>query len=119
MSRRLFTIAALGCLAFIAYATLSSLAERPVLSLHETAAVVFVERFGAFALLGCLVCLSEGGRITRPCAIVLGVAILLEMLQVFRVDRDPGLFDVVEKAAGGITGILIARGILAFAPRHV
>jgi VanZ family protein len=106
------------CLALIAYATLAKLAGRPALAGHAEAYwVVVIERFSAYALLGFLLSFLLPGRITGACLLVLAVAIFLEVFQAFIPDRDPRILDVLQKAAGGITGVLLAQTILAFLPR--
>jgi hypothetical protein len=40
-----------------------------------------------------------------------------ELLQAITPDRDAALFDVCQKVAGGLTGVIIAQAVLAFLPR--
>ncbi|WP_456790497.1 VanZ family protein [Bradyrhizobium sp. USDA 4472] len=106
------------CLVLIAYATLARLAGRPALLGHAEAYwVVVIERFSAYAVLGFLLSFLLPGRISVACLLVLTVATFLEIFQAFIPDRDPRLLDVLQKAAGGITGVLIAQTILTFLPR--
>jgi VanZ family protein len=109
----LIIVAAVAWLAFLAYATLSSIGLRPVLiagaGRHEPGMIVFLERFIAYALLGFLFYFATRGRIGLACALVVGVAVLLELLQIFRPDRDPGAFDALQKSVGGLVGVLSAR----------
>ena len=109
--RRSFIIAAtVICLLLIGYATLTSLSGRPVLlGRHESLKVVVFERFVAYLILGALLSWLFPGRTILTCAIVVGVAISLELLQELRPDRDPAVMDALEKAAGGITGVLMSR----------
>jgi VanZ family protein len=109
---KLIAAAAWGCLAFIIYATLSSLSERPELTSSETDLIVAVERFGAYALLGILFMVTYPRRIKFVCLLVLGSAVLLEFLQIFVPDRDARILDALEKLAGGVVGISFAHGIL-------
>lgn len=106
------------CLALISYATLAKLAGRPVLVGHSEAYwVVVVERFSAYGLLGFLFSFLLPGRFGFACGLVVSVAIGLEVLQALIPDRDPALLDVLQKAAGGTVGVLLAQTILAFLPR--
>ena len=113
MLRKLIAITAWLCLLFIIYATLSSIDARPQLSSDEPAPVVYLEHFGAFAVLGLLFCLAYPRRFTFVCILVLGSAVLLEVLQIFIPDRDARVADALEKLAGGVAGILAARAFLA------
>ena len=112
-------VAATGlCLALIVYATLAKLAGRPVLIGHSEAYwVVVAERFSAYCLLGFLFSFLLPGRFGLACALVVSVAVGLELLQALTPDRDPALIDVLQKAAGGTAGVLLAQTILAFLPR--
>jgi VanZ family protein len=118
MFRKLVALAAWACLIFIIYATLSSAGARPELTRTEPALVVFIERFGAYALLGLLFCLAYPGRVALVCLLVFGGAVLLELLQIFIPDRDARIFDAAEKLTGGAVGISAARLFLSFAMRR-
>lgn len=118
MLRNRLLFATTVCLALIIYATLIRLAGRPALLGHSEAYwIVVIERFSAYGLLGFLLAFLLPGRLTLACLLVTGVAVLLELLQALTPDRDPALFDVVQKAAGGSFGVLLAQTILAFLPR--
>ena len=118
MRKKQLIAATVICLALIAYATLTKLTGRPALvGHHEAYWIVVIERFSAYGLLGLLLAFLLPGRVAVTCSLVAGVAILLEVLQIFIPSRDPSFFDVVQKAAGGITGVLLAQTILAFLPR--
>ena len=118
MRRNHLIAAAALCLALIVYATLAKLAGRPALMGHAEAYwVVVIERFSAYCLLGFLLSFLLPGRFTLACAFVIAVALGLEILQTLVPDRDPGLLDVLQKAAGGILGVSLAQTILAFLPR--
>jgi len=114
MPQRLIAVAAWACLAFIVYATLSPLSLRPELTRTESDLVVFIERFGAYALLGCLFSLTYPRRILFVGLIVFGSAVLLEFLQIFVPDRDARISDALVKLAGGFVGISLARAIRTF-----
>jgi len=118
MFRKLIALAAWACLIFIIYATLSSAGARPELTGTEPAWVVFIERFGAYALLGLLFCLAYPGRVALVCLLVFGGAVLLELLQIFIPDRDARVVDAAEKLTGGAVGISAARLFLSFAMRR-
>jgi len=106
------------CLVLIAYATLAKLAGRPALMGHAEAYwVVVIERFSAYAVLGFLLSFLLPGRVSAACFLVLTVAIFLEIFQALIPDRDPRIFDVLQKAAGGFAGVLTAQTILTFLPR--
>ena len=106
------------CLALIAYATLARLAGRPALmGHHEAYWVVVIERFSAYGLLGFLFSFLLPGRFIWACALVVAVATGLEVLQALTPDRDPGVLDILQKAAGGTVGVILAQTILAFLPR--
>src|SRR6266702_1165184 len=106
------------CLALIAYATVEKLTGRPVIVGHAEAYwIVVVERFSAYGLLGFLFSFLLPGRFSLACGLVVSVAIGLEVLQALTPDRDPALLDVLQKAAGGTVGVLLAQTILAFLPR--
>lgn len=106
------------CLALISYATLAKLAGRPVLVGHaEAYCIVVLERFSAYGLLGFLFSFLLPGRFGLACALVVSVAVGLEVAQALTPDRDPALLDVLQKAAGGTVGVTLAQIILAFLPR--
>jgi hypothetical protein len=46
------------------------------------------------------------------CLIVLGSAVLLEMMQLLTPDRHGRIQDAIEKMAGGAAGIVVVRAIL-------
>src|ERR1700748_256304 len=104
MLQKLFAVAAWACFVFIARATLSSLPARPGLTSNETDLTFFIERFGAYALLGSAFCLTYPRRITFVCLVVLGSAVVLELLQILVPGRDPRIVDTLEKLAGGVVG---------------
>jgi VanZ family protein len=112
MTRVLTSGVAWACLGFIIFATLSPNHLRPVLTQSEPVLVVLAERFGAFALLGCLFVLSYPNRVLFVCAVVFGAAIALEFAQIFIPDRDARLIDVAEKLAGGGAGLLAGQWML-------
>jgi VanZ family protein len=118
MFRKFIATAAWASLTFIIYATLSSIGARPQMTSHESALVVFLERFGAYAVIGFLFYIAYPGRIALVCLLVLGTAMLLEFLQLFVPDRDARVSDALVKMAGGVTGILAARALLTLRPHR-
>lgn len=97
---RVFAVAAWGLLAFIAFATLSPIQDRPTLPTSTT-----FEHVAAFAVLGALFCLGYARQIGFVCLVVGGSAAFLEMMQLFLPDRHARLQDLAEKLAGGCVGI--------------
>jgi len=118
MRQKQLIAATVICLALIVYATLVKLSGRPALmGHHEAYWIVVIERFSAYGLLGFLLAFLLPGRLSVACALVVGVAVVLELLQAISPDRDAALFDVFQKASGGMTGVIIAQAVLAFLPR--
>jgi VanZ family protein len=112
MIQKMTTVAAWACLLFIIYATLTSINARPELMRDETAVVVVIERFGAYALLGFLFCVAYRNHIRLVCFLVFGTAVALEILQLFAPGRDARVIDAIEKLSGGGAGILTATTLL-------
>jgi peptidoglycan/LPS O-acetylase OafA/YrhL len=110
MLSRTTTIAAWALLAFIAYATLSAIQNRPTL---PTSAISF-EHFAPFVVLGLLFCLAYPRKFALVCLIVFGSALLLEILQLLTPDRHGRTQDAFEKMVGGAVGLLAGRAILYF-----
>ena len=117
MLRKLIIAAAWSFLAFIIYATLSSIDARPVIG---GGYFTILERFGAYAVLGFLFHLAYPRHLTFVCIMVFGSAVVLELLQNFAPDRDPRFLDVVEKLLGGTVG-LVSSGIFQsiFMPKFI
>jgi VanZ family protein len=109
MLHKLTAVAAWAVLAFIIYATVSPLQDRPTLSGSAD-----LEHIGAFAVLGGLFCLVYPRHIVLVCLIVLGSAALLEVLQLLTPDRHGRPLDAIEKIVGGAVGIVAGRAILTF-----
>jgi VanZ family protein len=105
MLQRLIVAAAWSCLAFIIYATLSSIEARPVIA---GGFFTVIERFGAFAVLGFVFCLAYPRNLMFVCIMVFGSAVTLELLQNLIPHRDARLLDAVEKLLGGAAGIVLA-----------
>jgi VanZ family protein len=109
MLHKLIGLAAWGLLAFIAYATISPIQDRPTLPASTS-----FEHLAAFAILGALFSLAYPQKVVLVCLIVLGSAVLLELLQLLTPDRHGRVPDAIEKIAGGVVGIVVGRAILYF-----
>lgn len=94
-------------LAFIAYATMSPIQDRPSLPASSS-----FEHIIAFALLGFAFDIAYPQKLRFVCLIVFGSAVLLEVLQVFTPDRHGRVLDAVEKIVGGAFGIVIGWMVL-------
>jgi VanZ family protein len=103
MNQRLFLVVGWLAFAFIGYATLSPLEDRPVIAGPQ------LEHFAAFALLGFAFARGYSGRMLLIVAVVVGSAFTLEALQLLTPDRHGRVLDALVKAAGGICGIGLAR----------
>ena len=90
-------------LAFIVYATLSPIKDRPVIASLQ------LEHFAVFALLGLAFALGYPRRTVLIVGIVIGSAFTLEALQLLTPDRHGRLLDALVKAAGGLSGIGMTR----------
>lgn len=114
MVQKLLTVAAWALLAFITYATISPIQERPTLPTSTS-----LEHLAAFATLGGLFCLAYPRRTLLVCLIVFGSAFLLEAAQLLTPDRHGRIQDAIEKIAGGAGGILTGQLFLLLArSRH-
>jgi VanZ family protein len=109
MFQKFITIAAWLFLAFIAYATISPIQDRPTLPTSSS-----FEHLAAFAVLGALFCLAYPRQIALVLLIVLGSAVLLELMQLLTPGRHGRISDAVEKMAGGAAGIAAGLAILYF-----
>ena len=101
MFQKLIAVAAWALLVFIAFATISPIQDRPTLPISSS-----FEHLAAFAVLGALFYLVYPPHIAFVCLIVLGSAVVLELLQQLTPDRHGRIPDAVEKIAGGATGIV-------------
>ena len=103
MNQRLSLVAAWLALAFIAFATLSPIQDRPVVAGPQ------FEHFAAFALMGFAFMRGYPNRLLLIIAVVIGSAFALEALQLLTPDRHGRLIDALVKAGGGLCGIAIAH----------
>jgi VanZ family protein len=105
MFRTLTAAAAWTSLAFIAYATLSPLNERPEIS----GLFSHFDRYFGYAVCGGLFGLAYPRRTLLVCLIVFGSAIVLELAQLLTPDRHARVLDALRKLIGGVLGIGFAR----------
>jgi hypothetical protein len=103
MNQRLSLGAAWLVLAFIAFATLSPLRDRPVVAGPQ------LEHFAAFALMGFAFVRGYPNRLFLIIAIVICSAFALEALQLLTPDRHGRIIDALVKAGGGLSGIAAAH----------
>jgi xanthine/uracil permease len=95
-------------LAFIVYATLSPIDDRPVIAAPQ------VEHFVAFAFVGFAFALAYPKRLVLIATLILISAFGLEAMQLLTPDRHGRLIDALVKAAGGLCGVGIGQlGLLA------
>jgi hypothetical protein len=95
-------------LAFIVFATLSPIDDRPVI------AAPHFEHFAAFAFVGLAFGLAYPKRLVLIAALILISAFGLEAMQLLTPDRHGRLIDALVKAAGGLCGIGIGQlGLVA------
>lgn len=109
MLHKIVTFAAWAAIAFIGYATISPIQQRPTLPTSAS-----FEHLAAFAVIGALFCLAYPRQILLVCLIVLGSAVLLEIAQLLTPDRHARIQDAFEKMAGGVVGIMAGRALLHF-----
>ena len=103
MVQRVSSIAGWLALAFVVYATLSPIYDRPVIAPPQ------VEHFAAFAVVGLAFGLAHPKRVFLVASIILISAFGLEALQLLTPDRHARLLDALVKAAGGVCGIGIGQ----------
>jgi VanZ family protein len=116
---RLATALAWASIIFIVYATLTrvgfvySIYYRlsPYLMQPEIKIYVHLEHVIAFAMLGALFSFVYPRRVILVFCLVLGGAVVLEILQTLTPDRHGTLVDAVEKMAGGAAGIVFTKGV--------
>jgi len=100
MFQVLLRISAWSCLAVIALITLGPIGLRPVTGLSPQ-----IERFVAFAIVGALFAAAYPRYILFAVVVVLGAAVMLELLQLLAPSRHGRLFDASVKVAGGVVGL--------------
>lgn len=90
------------CLAAIAVVTVGPLNWRP-----ESGVSPQIERFAAFALVGFLFSAAYSRHILIAAAIVIGAAVVFELLQLIEPSRHGRIFDAAVKIVGAMTGLTI------------
>jgi VanZ family protein len=118
----LVAIGAWAAIMFIAYATLTRAGFvyaiyyklSPLLLRPEMQTYAHFEHVIAFFVVGALFSFAYPRQTILVCSIVLGGAVLLEILQTLTPDRHGTLVDALEKMAGGAAGIFLARGLRQF-----
>jgi hypothetical protein len=103
MNQRLSLVGAWLVLAFIVFATLSPLRDRPVVAGPQ------FEHFAAFALMGFAFVRGYPSRLLLIVAVIIGSAFALEALQLLTPDRHARLIDALVKAGGGLSGVAVAH----------
>ena len=103
---RVFLVAGWLALGAVAFMTLGPVHDRPQVAPSHW------EHFSAFVLLGIVFALAYPNRPMRAVLIVVGSAILLEVLQLLTPDRHGRLVDAMTKVAGAVSGITLARLLL-------
>jgi len=103
MVQKISIVAGWLALAFIVYATLSPINDRPVVAGPQ------YEHFAAFAVVGFAFRLAYPRHILLVGAIILISSFGLEALQLLTPDRHARLLDALVKAAGGLCGIGIGQ----------
>jgi VanZ family protein len=99
-------------LILICFVTLSPMDMRP-----NILKFAFLERFSGFAVLGFLLFAAYPQRPRLIAIVILGGAVVLELLQFVAPGRDARAIDAVVKPAGGLVGIVLARWALAVTRR--
>jgi VanZ family protein len=102
-------LSAWSSLAFIAYATLSPLDERPEISTYGFLSLFsHFDQYIAYAVVGSLFGFAYPRQIFLVFILVLGSAILLELAQMLTPDRHARISDAVRKIIGGVFGLAFA-----------
>ena len=125
MLQRFVLIAAWVSLAILAYVTLTHIGLvysiyfklSPFLMHVRMKTYAHFEHVIAFAVFGALFAFAYPKRVVLVFCVVLISASALEYLQTLTPDRHGTLIDALEKIAGGVFGICVARAALHFWPR--
>jgi glycopeptide antibiotics resistance protein len=113
MFQVLLRISAWICLAGIAFVTLAPLGFRP-----ESGMPPQFERFAAFAVVGVLFATAYPRYILFTLLIVLGAAVLFELLQLLAPTRHGTVFDATAKVIGGLVGLCAGWTVARFSVRR-
>jgi VanZ family protein len=112
MLRNTTTAVAWISLAFVTYATLSPLNERPELASLDL--FTHLDHYIAYAVVGGVFALAYPRHTFIVCIIVFGSAVLLELAQMLTPDRHARISDAVRKLIGGAIGIAFGRLVIVF-----
>src|ERR1700733_7369403 len=108
ISQRLIAVAAWSSLAFVAYATLSPLNERPEIDVGALFLFSHFDQYIAYVTMGCLFGLAYPRKTVLVCFLVIGCAVLLELAQLLTPDRHARVSDAIRKLIGGAFGVVFA-----------
>ena len=110
--RKFALLGAWGLWAFIVYATVAPVQDRPSLPASTS-----IEHIAAFVALGIAFCVAYPRRLALVCLIVLNTAVILELFQLLTPDRHGRIQDALEKMAGGLVGVLVGWVLLKVVSR--
>ena len=97
-------------LAFITFATLSPIQDRPALgSVGLLQIFSDYDHYIAFAVIGGLFGLAYPRQTLFVCLVVFGAAIVLELAQLLTPDRHARVTDAMSKIVGGAIGMALAH----------
>jgi hypothetical protein len=113
MVNRAIQFAAWASLALVAFAALAPIEFRPTTSLSPT-----IERFGAFAAVGFAFALAYPRQFWLAALLVIGAAVMLEVLQTLAPSRHGRPSDAMVKVAGAAAGLFIGRMLLIWQRRR-
>lgn len=111
--RRMIRAAAWCSLAFVVFATLGPLGLRPTTGLSPQ-----LERLTAFFVVGGLFAAAYPRHIILAAIVVLGTAVLLELLQLLTPSRHGRLFDAGVKIVGGALGLALGWALSRWVHRR-
>jgi VanZ family protein len=107
MFQQTMKVVAWSLLGFVVVSTISPINLRPTLHIRSG-----IEHLAAFAVLGAAFCIAYPRRMGLVCLIVLGSAVLLELVQLLTPDRHARIHDAIVKMGGGVLGIAASRAML-------
>lgn len=110
---RAITLMAWLCLLYVAIATLGPISSRPTTGLSPQ-----IERVAAYTLVGVLFALAYPRHIILAGLVVLGAAVLLELLQLVMPSRHGRVLDAGVKVAGSVVGLAAGRLFVKLAMRR-
>lgn len=104
---RAIQFAAWASLALVVMAMLTPIGFRPTSSLPPT-----IERFAAFAAVGFAFALAYPRQFRLAALIVIGAALLLEVMQILSPSRHGRFADALVKVVGGAGGLAVGWALL-------